>query len=54
MNQIRALMARMQREEGSLDDSLGLYKEATSLIAECQKMLDTAGNNLENSDYSSD
>ena len=48
MNQIRALMLRMQQDEGSLDESLGLYKEASSLIAECQKMLDTAVKNLEN------
>jgi len=52
MNQIRALMARMQQEEGSLDESLGLYKEATSLIAECQKILDMASKNLENPENS--
>lgn len=46
MNQIRSLIARMQKDEGSLDESLNLYKEASVLIAECQGMLDLASKSL--------
>ncbi|MBM3918092.1 MAG: exodeoxyribonuclease VII small subunit [Sphingomonadales bacterium] len=46
MNQIRALMARMQKDEGSLDESLMLYREATALIADCQNMLEDAAKSL--------
>ncbi|MFZ9939830.1 MAG: exodeoxyribonuclease VII small subunit [Bacteroidia bacterium] len=48
MNQIRALLARMQQDEGSLDESLALYEEATTLIAACQSMLDSAANRINN------
>ena len=48
MNQIRALLARMQQDEGSLDESLALYEEATRLIAACQSMLDSAANRINN------
>ena len=48
MNQIRALMARLQQEEGSLDDSLGLYNEATNLITQCQQMLVEAADCINN------
>lgn len=48
MNQIRALMARLQQDEGSLDDSLGLYNEATNLITQCQQMLDEAADRINN------
>lgn len=48
MNQIRALMARLQQDEGSLDDNLGLYNEATNLITQCQQMLDEAADRINN------
>ncbi|MBU6332492.1 MAG: exodeoxyribonuclease VII small subunit [Bacteroidetes bacterium] len=48
MNQIRTLMARLQQEEGSLDESLGLYYEATNLITQCQQMLDEVADRINN------
>ena len=46
LQQIRALMAQMQQDEGSLDQSLQLYREATDLIAECQRMLEEVARSI--------
>jgi exodeoxyribonuclease VII small subunit len=46
LQQIRALMAQMQQDEGSLDHSLQLYREATDLIAECQRMLEEVAQSI--------